>query len=244
MTAGKGFESDKNYDNCTISFMNIPNIHVIRKSLEALKDACVEENWLRALDTSGWLEHIFKVLKASLRIVHSIHYETLSVLVHCSDGWDRTAQLTSLSMLMMDPYYRSLKGFMVLIEKEWVSFGHKFCDRSAWGLHGWKDEEYSPIFQQFIDCVYQIMHQHPCAFEFNEDLLLFIVEHTYTGWYLLLHDYVTVLTMNYLGLVTFYLIPRRKRRNLERGKTASLSGPWYSMIRSDSPMRVIDSSKE
>lgn len=49
-----------------------------------------------------------------------------SVLVHCSDGWDRTAQLTALSMLMLDPYYRTIKGFEILIEKEWVSFGHKF----------------------------------------------------------------------------------------------------------------------
>ena len=36
-----------------------------------------------------------------------------SVLVHCSDGWDRTAQLTSLAMLMLDSHYRTLRGFQV-----------------------------------------------------------------------------------------------------------------------------------
>lgn len=34
-----------------------------------------------------------------------------------SDGWDRTAQLSSLALLLMDPYHRTLRGFATLIEK-------------------------------------------------------------------------------------------------------------------------------
>lgn len=37
----------------------------------------------------------------------------MSVLVHCSDGWDRTAQVCSVASLLLDPYYRTMKGFMV-----------------------------------------------------------------------------------------------------------------------------------
>jgi hypothetical protein len=33
----------------------------------------------------------------------------VSVLVHCSDGWDRTAQLVSLAQLMLEPYFRTIE---------------------------------------------------------------------------------------------------------------------------------------
>jgi hypothetical protein len=86
-------------------------------------------------------------------------------------------------MLMMDGYYRTLKGFIVLIEKEWLSFGHKFGDRQGWTGDGFADEERSPIFAQFLDCVHQFLVQMPDAFEFNEQLLLFLVQHLYSGWF-------------------------------------------------------------
>ena len=41
-----------------------------------------------------------------------------------------------------------------------------------------KEEQKSPIFFQFLDCVFQIMEQYPCSFEFNERFLLEIAFHT------------------------------------------------------------------
>lgn len=46
-------------------------------------------------------------------IARCLKLQLVNVLVHCSDGWDRTSQLTSLSQLMMDPYYRTMEGFKV-----------------------------------------------------------------------------------------------------------------------------------
>ena len=58
---------------------------------------------------------------------------SVPVLVHCSHGWDRTAQVCSTAEMFLDPYYRTIDGFRALVEKEWLSFGHPFQIRSAHG---------------------------------------------------------------------------------------------------------------
>jgi hypothetical protein len=42
-------------------------------------------------------------------------------------------------------------------------------------------DQYSPIFLQFIDCVFQIMHQYPTAFEFNERFLISVLDHVFSN---------------------------------------------------------------
>lgn len=58
---------------------------------------------------------------------------------------------------MLDPYYRTIEGFQVLIEKDWLSFGHMFGRRC--GHFSSSDTgNRSPIFIQWLDCVYQLWH--------------------------------------------------------------------------------------
>ena len=52
--------------------------------------------------------------------------------------------------------FRTLTGFQILIEKEWLSFGHKFNDRIGHGDDKHNDADRSPVFLQFIDCVWQV----------------------------------------------------------------------------------------
>ncbi len=42
------------------------------------------------------------ILAGAVRVANLLQ-SGISVLVHCSDGWDRTSQLTSLAQLMLDP---------------------------------------------------------------------------------------------------------------------------------------------
>jgi len=82
--------------------------------------------FLRKLEDCGWLRHVSLVLSASVWTAHKMREQGASVLVHCSDGWDRTAQVCGLAQLLLDPFYRTIEGFGILVEKEWLAFGHKF----------------------------------------------------------------------------------------------------------------------
>ncbi|XP_011189334.2 myotubularin-related protein 2 [Zeugodacus cucurbitae] len=181
---GGGYESEEAYKNVEIHFLDIHNIHVMRESLRKVKEACYptidDSKWLSAIDGTLWLKHIKCILAGAVRIVDKVETMSTSVVVHCSDGWDRTAQLTALSMLLLDPYYRTLRGFEVLIEKEWLSFGHKFQQRIGHGDNRHSDADRSPVFLQFIDCVWQVSQQFPNAFEFNEHFLITIIDHLYS----------------------------------------------------------------
>uniref|UniRef100_A0A8C9QXL1 Myotubularin related protein 7b n=1 Tax=Scleropages formosus TaxID=113540 RepID=A0A8C9QXL1_SCLFO len=177
--AGKGYENEDNYSNIRFQFLGIENIHVMRSSQQKMFEVCdlrspTMTDFLWGLENSGWLKHIKAILDAGVFIARAVAEEGVSVLVHCSDGWDRTAQACSVASLLLDPFYRTLKGLMVLIERDWVSFGHKFSHR--YGHLDGDPREVSPVMDQFLECVWQLSLQFPCAFEYNERFLLHLHE--------------------------------------------------------------------
>lgn len=249
---GLGSENMEGYKNSQKVFLNIDNIHVMRSSLnqviEAIKDADISALPPNRdlLAKSGWIRHIFHVLSGSIQVAKQVGINHSHVLIHCSDGWDRTSQLSALAQIMLDPYYRTLEGFVVLVEKDWLSFGHMFRLRSGHLNHedwfavqrdalagstvqpGENDgrgdalqnalegarrlfgqvkpdpqleamteaapgevvesemttkKMVSPVFHQFLDCVYQIQRQYPDRFEFNERFLRRLLYHLYSCQY-------------------------------------------------------------
>ncbi|XP_059484789.1 myotubularin-related protein 6 isoform X1 [Neocloeon triangulifer] len=183
--AGKGYENENFYENIKFQFIGIENIHIMRSSLQKLLEACELKgpsmnNFLGGIEASGWLRHIKAVLDTSLFIVQAVQ-EGVSVVVHCSDGWDRTAQVCSLASLFLDPFHRTLQGFQALIEREWLAFGHKFVDRC--GFLAGDHKEVSPIFTQFLECVWQLTNQYPLTFQFNERFLLALHDHVQSCQY-------------------------------------------------------------
>lgn len=134
---GLGSENMDNYKFATKAYLGIDNIHVMRDSLnkvvEALKDSDVTPLGpsRELLAKSNWLKYISVILEGASLIARQVGIQHSHVLIHCSDGWDRTSQLSALSQICLDPYYRTLEGFMVLVEKDWLSFGHMFRHRAG-----------------------------------------------------------------------------------------------------------------
>ncbi|XP_022064341.1 myotubularin-related protein 4 isoform X1 [Acanthochromis polyacanthus] len=184
---GGGCECEEYYPNCEVMFMGMANIHAIRNSFYAVRAVCSQipdpGNWLSALESTRWLQHLSVMLKAATLVCSAVEREGRPVLVHCSDGWDRTPQIVALAKILLDPYYRTLEGFQVLVETEWLDFGHKFGDRCGHQENTDDVSEQCPVFLQWLDCVHQLLKQFPCLFEFNEAFLVKLVQHTYSCLY-------------------------------------------------------------
>ncbi|XP_061985326.1 phosphatidylinositol-3-phosphatase myotubularin-1-like isoform X2 [Populus nigra] len=239
---GGGSESSSNYFQSEVVFFGIDNIHSMRESLSRLRDyldaygttssdgtlsLLRHGGWtwgggnlsnmsasVSTLGDSGWLIHVQSVLAGSAWIAARVSLESASVLVHCSDGWDRTSQLVALANLLLDPYYRTFTGFQALIEKDWLAFGHPFAERGGMPtVSGSSDRppdlcrqssvgsfplppmcqssgsfapptpssshaqnQQSPIFLQWIDCVSQLLRMYPFAFEFSSAFLVDLLD--------------------------------------------------------------------
>uniref|UniRef100_A0A671TSM2 phosphatidylinositol-3,5-bisphosphate 3-phosphatase n=1 Tax=Sparus aurata TaxID=8175 RepID=A0A671TSM2_SPAAU len=184
---GGGCECEEYYPNCEVMFMGMANIHAIRNSFQALRTVCSQipdpGNWLSALESTRWLQHLSVMLKAATLVCSAVEREGRPVLVHCSDGWDRTPQIVALAKILLDPYYRTLEGFQVLVETDWLDYGHKFGDRCGHQENTDDVSEQCPVFLQWLDCVHQLLKQFPCLFEFNEAFLVKLVQHTYSCLY-------------------------------------------------------------
>ena len=184
---GGGIEIEAHYPHwrrvhCTVEH----KLSVLQESFVKVVDACCDKSgssgtWLSKLRSSMWLSHVTDVLVAACKVAQSIERDGSSVLIHDTHGFDTTIQVASLTQVLLDPFCRTIQGFKILIEREWISSGHPFGDRC--GQIGFNRANEAPIFLLFLDCVWQVMQQFPLAFEFNETFLRLLFENTSSSAY-------------------------------------------------------------
>ena len=181
----KGIKSDNNsFQNCSFIPVDIHEVKQVKQSFKKLLRACCpslsstdpESSFYKQIRSSEWFNQIQSIMQISAMIVDYMDGQGASVMVCLEDGWDLVPQITSVAELCLDPYYRTFEGFKVLIEKEWLAFGHRFTHRSN-HIASTLTSGFAPIFLQFLDIVHQIMDQYPLSFEFNTYYLKFLAYH-------------------------------------------------------------------
>ena len=187
---GGGLENTKYYTSCELQFCDIDNIHAVRDAITEMYKLgqtpgvlTSPQRWNTALEATNWLQLSSNILQAVNGIVEKILVQKCNVLVHCTDGWDRTAQLCGLAQILLDGRFRTIRGFQALVEKDWLAFGHMFARRMGHHNKDHKDDQRSPIFIQFLDLVRMLIVQMPAMFEFSERMLAFIAHEVYTCKY-------------------------------------------------------------
>ncbi|XP_009078783.1 PREDICTED: myotubularin-related protein 9 [Acanthisitta chloris] len=184
---GGGFEQEAHYPQWRRIHKCIERFNILQESLIKLVEACNDQShnmdrWLSKLEASNWLTHIKEILTAACLAAQCIDREGASVLVHGTEGTDSTLQVTSLAQIILDPRCRTIRGFESLVVREWLQAGHPFQQRCAQSAYSNSKQKWeAPVFLLFLDCVWQILRQFPCSFEFNEQFLIMLFEHAYAS---------------------------------------------------------------
>jgi hypothetical protein len=98
VNSGAGFPSTSGVASVSSSSSSSASAALLASSSGSVSTGNVsagsdDKNYFINLENSKWLEHIRCILSGAMKIVKLISIHRSSVLVHCSDGWDRTSQV-------------------------------------------------------------------------------------------------------------------------------------------------------
>lgn len=157
------------------------------KLIEACSDTSISpEKWLARLESSGWLTLIHNSLNTACIVAQCMAQEGAPVIVHGGQGLDSALIVTSLVQIILNPDSRTLRGLMALIDREWIQGGHPFGTRHAQSCYTSSQNRLKSsgaTFVLLLDCIFQLYQQFPLSFEFDQQLLIILFEHSYFSQY-------------------------------------------------------------
>ncbi|CAH1717789.1 unnamed protein product [Chironomus riparius] len=164
--------------HCVELSKGLPSIQDVQQSYVRLRTLCSpisdrelttqDEKFLTHLEKTCWLLYVSLCIRTANECAKNLQNGE-SVVLQEFEGRDMSCVISSLIQILLDPLCRTIHGFQVLIQKEWVALGHPFCDRLGHVYN--KQAERSPLFLLFLDCVWQVLQQFPEAFEYSEIFL-------------------------------------------------------------------------
>ncbi|VDM95492.1 unnamed protein product [Thelazia callipaeda] len=173
----KMLKLDKRCEFIPISYPTAHNVKIaFKKFLRATCPSWPVGNdpsltFLKQIDDSLWLHMVSSLLCLACAVVDLIDVQLSTVAFCIEDGWDATSSYISSETC------RTFKGFQILIEKEWLAFGHRFSHRHNHSVAS-QSSGVAPMFLLFLDAVHQVWEQYPSAFEFNDFYLRFLAYHS------------------------------------------------------------------
>ena len=119
-------------------YLEVESLHAAKASYEDIIQCflSVKKGFIRDVVNSKWYEMILQVLKAATKIKNSLAMEN-NTLLKCPDGRERSAQISALAQIILNPFYRTFTGFAILVEKEFRFMGYPFTTR--FGFRSEKD---------------------------------------------------------------------------------------------------------
>ena len=91
---GGGYES-------TVTFCDIGNIHKVSESYKQMCQLAFKSDprklLAKQIDKTRYMQILQAILESVNQILGSLDMDSHSVIVHCSDGWDRTSQMCALA---------------------------------------------------------------------------------------------------------------------------------------------------
>lgn len=155
------------------------------KTIRRVVSSWVERQVIEC-DQTPFLEQVSTLLQSALLLAQQIKDGNILLVANASGG-GQLSTVCALTQLFLDPFYRTIRGFCILIEKEFVFYRHRFTEytlqvhlRELIGQQFPLRDPHAVVFALFIESVLQVMQKRPECFSFTQALPQFILDSVYS----------------------------------------------------------------